>query len=100
MEEGNTEEGSEAKRMRVLSIDHLGVLTKVKMGKKGKKEEETEILLNEELEELAFNQDTPLDPEATLKGMTKEAALATGQRRAQQVQNCSRKAAVAHWNQT
>ena len=33
--------------MQVLSINHVGVLKKVKMGKKDKKDEETEMLLNE-----------------------------------------------------
>ena len=69
---GETEEGDQ-KRMRVLSINHVGVLKKVKMGKKDKKDAEIEILLNEEMEELAYNQDTPLDPSATHKGMIKEA---------------------------
>ena len=48
--EEQTEEGDQ-KRLRVLS-NHVGVLKKVKMGKKDKTEE-TEIRLNEEVEELA-----------------------------------------------
>ena len=67
--EEQTEE--DQKRLRVLSINHVGVLKKVKMGKD--KTEETEILLNEEVEELAYLQETPLDPTATHKRMIKEA---------------------------
>ena len=73
--EEETEEGDQ-KRLRVLSVNHVGVLTKVKMAKKDKTEE-TETLLNEEVEELAYNQDTPLDPTATHKGMIKEAERIT-----------------------
>ena len=69
--EEETEEGDQ-KRLKVLSINNVGILRKVKLGKKDKTEE-TEILLNEETEELAYNQDTPLDPIATHKGMIKEA---------------------------
>ena len=72
-EMGEEPEEGDHKRMRVLTINQVGVLKKVKMGKKDKKDEETEILLNEELEELANHQDTPLDPKATHKGMIKEA---------------------------
>ena len=74
--EEQTEEGDQ-KRMRVLSVNHVGILKKVKMGKKDKKDEETEIRLNEEMEELAYNQETPLDPTATHKGMIKEAESIT-----------------------
>ena len=73
--EEQTEEGDQ-KRLRVLSVNHVGILKKVKMGQKDKTEE-TEILLNEEVEELAFNQETPLDPTATHKGMIKEAESIT-----------------------
>ena len=76
--EGNTDEGNGHKKQRILSINNVGVMKKVKMTKKDKKgTEESEILLNEELEELAWNQDIPLDPEATLKGMLKEAESIT-----------------------
>ena len=64
------DEENKSKRMRVLTINALGQLKKVRIGKKN---EETEILLNEELEQLAHRQDTPLDPEATLRGIKKEA---------------------------
>ena len=46
-----TEEGDQ-KRLEVLSINHVGVLKQVKMGENDKAEE-TEIRLNEEVEELA-----------------------------------------------
>ena len=63
--------------MRILLINEVGILKKVKIGKKDKKDEETEVLLNEELEELAWNQETALDPILTQQGIVREAESIT-----------------------
>ena len=70
--EEQDEEGNQ-KRMRILCINEVGILKKAKIGKKDKKYEETEVLLNEELEELAWNQETALDPILTQQGIVREA---------------------------